>query len=89
MTPAAAASVVELLDHVDRLKAIHRSGGSPSFGQVEALFDQAAIVRTTLTAADDPTRPVAWPTPPRAIEQAARHLVALVTASLAAPESGR
>ena len=38
MTPATSV-MLELLDHIDKLKALHRANESPSFGQVELLFD--------------------------------------------------
>lgn len=59
MTPAALIRVQTLLEQLDKLKAVHRAGETPSFGQVEALFDQAAVVR-----ADIASRPAAWPTGP-------------------------
>jgi len=84
MTPAALALVFGLLRQVDDLKAVHRSGDTPSFGQVEALFDQAAVVRAALNASDS-ARPANWPTSPTRlspIEKATRHLVELLVADL-------
>lgn len=82
MTASALAHVVELLDHLDRLKALHRANESPSFGQVELLFDLAAVVRASLAAPDPSARPAAWPTQATPVEKAARRLVELVAASL-------
>lgn len=91
MTPAATLSIVELLAQLDKLKAVHRAGESPSFGQVEALFDQAAVVRAALHAVD-PSRPAPWPTTsrprPTPLERTARRLVELVAAQVAARPSG-
>jgi hypothetical protein len=97
MTSATATHLLELLDHLDKLKALHRAGESPSFGQVEALFDQAAVVRASLQVVDGPststtwptsapatTHPTYWPTSSTSVEKAARRLVELVAASLAA-----
>lgn len=84
MTSAALPLVFGLLRQVDALKALHRSGTTPSFGQVEALFDQAAVVRAALTAAD-PTRPANWPTSPRSTPAPElRALVGAVTDALTA-----
>lgn len=85
MSSTAATHVLELLDHIDKLKALHRASESPTFGQVEALFDHADLVRHALRA---PVRSqhVAWPTTGSATEKAARRLVELVMASLT--ESG-
>jgi hypothetical protein len=90
MTPARADRAVallqtfELLEQLDKLKALHRAGESPSYGQVEALFDQAAAVRAALHA-PDPSRPAPWPTSchPTPLEQTARRLVELVAAQVA------
>lgn len=87
MNSQAALRVVELLEQLDRLKALHRAGETPTFGQVEALFDQAAVVRATLLASD-PSRPAAWPTTASPVERAARHLVALVSAELSSSLKG-
>jgi hypothetical protein len=73
--------VYTLLAQLDVLKSIHRSGESPNFGQVEALFDQAALVRAALQAADQASKSAAWPTS-SPVDQAARRLVELVAASL-------
>lgn len=81
-------AIVELLEQLDKLKAVHRASESPTFGQVEALFDQADVVRRLVQANDRPQR-VAWPTANRATEQAARRLVELVMASLTEPGVGR
>jgi len=59
MTPAALVRVQALLEQLDKLKALHRAGETPSFGQVEALFDQTAAVRADIAA-----MPAAWPTGP-------------------------
>ena len=83
--------VYELLEQLDKLKALHRAGETPSFGQVEALFDLAASVRAALLR-PDPSRPAAWPTAASPVEQAARRLVALVGAEIASAvraEAGR
>lgn len=82
MSADTASQVSVLLGHIDALKAIHRSGGSPSFGQVEQLFDQAAAVRASMLATDS-ARPAAWPTAASPVEQAARRLVELVVAHTA------
>lgn len=82
MTATAATHLAELLAQIDKLKALHRAGETPTFGQVEALFDQAALFRATLPT-PDPSRPAAWPTAGSPVEQAARRLVALVSAELA------
>jgi hypothetical protein len=74
---AATPHVWALLAQLDVLKTIHRSGESPSFGQVEALFDQAALVRTAMQADDLAARPASWPTM-SPVELAARRLVELV-----------
>jgi hypothetical protein len=79
MTPATRV-LFDLLDHIDKLKALHRANESPSFGQVEALFDHADLVRRSLgvPAAE---RPASWPTASsHQVERAARHLVELVLA---------
>lgn len=79
MTPATA-MLLELLDHIDKLKALHRANESPSFGQVELLFDYGDQVRRSLGVPAD-ARPAAWPTASaRQVERAARHLVELVLA---------
>jgi hypothetical protein len=80
MSPQAQA-IADLLDHIDKLKAVHRASESPTFGQVEALFDHADQVRRAFTLpARTPRAP--WPTSNRQTEQAARRLVELVMASL-------
>ena len=72
--------LLEMLDHVDKLKALHRANESPSFGQVEQLFDYCDQVRRSLGVPAE-TRPAAWPTASaRQVERAARHLVELVLA---------
>lgn len=95
MSPATTTHVHELLEQLDRLKALHRAGESPSFGQVEALFDLAAVVRASLSAAD-PARSAAWPTPertvPRQVEALSRQLATVIAgavqAALVGPEKG-
>lgn len=82
MTTAALTHVTELLDHLDKLKALHRANESPSFGQVELLFDLAAVARASLAAPDQAARPTAWPTQATPVEKAARRLVELVAAAL-------
>ena len=74
MTPAALTPLTALLDQVDRLKALHRAGEVPTFGQVDALFDLAVVVRASLPPPAANDRAVAWPTSPapRAVQQAAR-----------------
>lgn len=92
-TPASVRlDLLELLDAIDRLKAVHRASESPTFGQVEALFDQADTVRRGLIAIGANGRGQArapWPTEPRAsgraTEKAARRLVELVLAELTDP----
>lgn len=79
MTPATTV-LLEMLDHVDKLKALHRANESPSFGQVEQLFDYCDQVRRSL-GVPEASRPAAWPTASaRQVERAARHLVELVLA---------
>jgi hypothetical protein len=79
VTPATAV-LLEMLDHIDKLKALHRANESPSFGQVELLFDYCDQVRRSLGVPAD-TRPAAWPiASSRQVERAARHLVELVLA---------
>ena len=54
-----------LLDTIERLKRQHRAGITPAFGELDALFEDAAIVRKDLAAvacgltppADRPVRP--------------------------------
>lgn len=90
MSPAMTTQVTALLDQLDRLKALHRAGEVPTFGQVEALFDQAAVVRASLHAPAAEIRAVAWPTSPapRAVQQAARLVGhALVQALVALQQS--
>ena len=99
MTPTATnvrLDLLELLDGIDRLRALHRAAESPTFGQVEALFDQADVVRRGLIALGSKGRGqerAPWPTPDpqpgRATEKAARRLVELVLAELTHPEAGR
>lgn len=79
-------TVLELLDHIDRLKAVHRASESPTFGQVEQLFDLADLVRQQLVTGRAKRAP--WPKTNPA-EQAARRLVELVMASLTEDEAGR
>lgn len=90
MTPAAVPQVTALLDQVDRLKALHRAGEVPTFGQVEALFDQAVVVRAALQAPAADPRAVAWPTSaaPRAVEQAARLVGHALLQALATLQAG-
>lgn len=57
----------DLLTHVDRLRAQHRAGEIPPHGEVEALFDMAADVRSELALG---RLRVATSTPP-AVEPAA------------------
>jgi hypothetical protein len=79
--------VLELLEHVDRMKALHRANESPSFGDVELLFDRADEVRRALSA---PRRAATAPWPTRggaSIESTARRLVELVAATLTKGES--
>jgi len=79
MTPATSV-LLELLEHIDKLKALHRANESPSFGQVEQLFDYSDQVRRSLGVPAE-SRPAAWPTASaRQVERAARHLVELVLA---------
>jgi hypothetical protein len=73
----------ELLDHVDRLKAMHRAGETPTNGEVERLFDLASGLRVLLEPCEALQRPPAWPTQGTPVEKAARRLVELVAASLA------
>jgi len=80
MSPQAQA-IHNLLDHIDKLKAVHRAAESPTFGQVEALFDHADLVRRAFTLPERTTR-VPWPTTHNQTEKAARRLVELVLASL-------
>jgi hypothetical protein len=80
MSPQAQA-IHDLLDHVDKLKAVHRASESPTFGQVEALFDHADLVRRAFALPERPTR-APWPTSHTQTEKAARRLVELVMASL-------
>jgi hypothetical protein len=93
VTPATAV-LLEMLDHIDKLKALHRANESPSFGQVEDLFDRAAGLRL-LMSAREATRPAGWPraqsgyNAPKPVEKAARHLVELVMASLTEPGGGQ
>jgi hypothetical protein len=79
MSSPATTALYDLLEHVDKLKALHRAAESPTFGQVEALFDKAELVRRSVGV---PARP-AWPTQASPVEQAARRLVELVAAQLA------
>jgi hypothetical protein len=79
MTPQAQA-IADLLDHIDKLKAVHRASESPTFGQVEALFDHAELVRRAFSLPDRTTR-APWPTSNQT-EKAARRLVELIMASL-------
>ena len=79
MSPQAQA-LHDLLEHIDKLKALHRANESPSFGQVEALFDHADQVRQAFTLPARPTR-APWPTGNQT-EKAARRLVELVMAAL-------
>jgi hypothetical protein len=79
MSPQAQA-IHDLLDHVDKLKAVHRASESPTFGQVELLFDLADQVRRAFTLPDRTTR-APWPTS-NPTEKAARRLVELVLASI-------
>lgn len=90
MTPAALTQVTALLDQVDRLKALHRAGEVPTFGQVEALFDQAAVVRASLHAPTADSRAVAWPTSPapRAVQQAARLVGHALVQAMVALQAG-
>ena len=74
--------LLDMLEHVDKLKALHRANESPSFGQVELLFDLAAVARASLAAPDQFARPAAWPTQATPVEKAARRLVELVAAAL-------
>lgn len=77
-------SVQDLLLQLDRLKAVHRASETPTFGQVEALFDQAGVVRAALVrhAVGRANRPAAWPTTGSPVEQAARRLVTLIAQQL-------
>jgi hypothetical protein len=79
MTPQAQ-SIHDLLEHIDRLKALHRASESPTFGQVELLFDLADQVCRAFTLPERTTR-APWPTS-NPTEKAARRLVELVLASL-------
>ena len=88
MSPTAATHVIELLEHIDKLKALHRANESPSFGQVELLFDHADLVRRTLGVSERGAR-APWPTSSSPTEKAARRLVELVIASLIDPGAGR
>lgn len=81
MVPYVTAHVLTLLAQLDTLKGAHRAGETPTFGQVEALFDQAAVVRAAL-ASPDPSRAAAWPSAANPIEAAARRLVAALVAEL-------
>lgn len=95
MTPATTDRAVallrtfDLLEQIDKLKALHRAGESPSYGQVESLFDQAALLRAALQT-PDASRPAPWPTSshPTPLEQTARRLVELVAAQVAGRPSG-
>lgn len=93
LTPLGA-ELVELLDHIDKLRALHRAGESPTFGQVEDLFDRASGLRLLLSAREA-ARPAGWPRPQsgyhaaKPVEKAARHLVELVMASLIEPGGGQ
>jgi hypothetical protein len=80
MSPQAQA-IHDLLDHIDKLKAVHRASESPTFGQVELLFDLADQVRRAFTLPERTTR-APWPTTHNQTEKAARRLVELVLASL-------
>ena len=86
MNSASVTRVLDLLEQVDRLKALHRANESPSFGDVELLFDRADEVRRSLAA---PRRAASAPWPTRggaSIELTARRLVELVAATLAKGE---
>ena len=73
-----------LLAQVDALKAVHRAGDAPTFGQVEALFDRATEVRTyqvrRTLGLESQLAP--WPTGPWPIERTARRLVELIAHAL-------
>jgi len=84
MRPPFLDEVQQLLTQIDRLKHVHRTGEAPTFGQVEALFDQAALVRAALVrmGIGRVDRHPAWPTAHSPVEQAARRLVTLVAEQL-------
>lgn len=46
-----------LLDTIDQLKAQHRAGITPSYGQLDDLFESAAAVRRDLAAIAAGTTP--------------------------------
>ncbi|HVL67176.1 MAG TPA: hypothetical protein VM364_07925 [Vicinamibacterales bacterium] len=65
-----------LLEVLDRVKAQHRAGITPTFGQIEELFDCAARAREELVALENgmapPSRCAAPVSPvPTSFEQAA------------------
>lgn len=78
--PSLLEEIQHLLTQLDHLKAVHRSGDGPTFGQVEALFDQADVVRAAVArVAANPADHIAnWPTGARAIQRATHHLVELI-----------
>jgi hypothetical protein len=88
VTSYAAVALDALLDHLDALKALHRASESPTFGQVEKLFDLAAAVRQSALV-PPPRDRAAWPSAGTATEKAARRLVELVLASVTDSGAGR
>lgn len=81
MTAVATSAVSQLLLHIDKLRALHRAAESPTFGQVELLFDLADATRRALLSTDQGHH-ARWPTTATSVEQAARQLVAALTAEI-------